>query len=121
MDRYNFPIHSGFRRNEFRLNQCPSPGFRSSTPLGVAPNRLSVVLVKVQDERELGAMQRICFLSLSGNGAQNETNWGWTVYALISALRRLTILLASSQPSVGVTRVTVILVRALLHRRHTDW
>lgn len=42
MDKYNFPTHSGFRRNEFRLNQCPCPGYKSSIPLGVAPNRLSV-------------------------------------------------------------------------------
>lgn len=93
MDKYNLPSHSGFRRKEFRLNQCPCPGFESSTPLGVAPNRLSVNQCSFRFRINASCVLRRVLVCQASATTGRETYWGWLVYALISSLRQLTSLL----------------------------
>jgi len=79
MDKYNFPSHSGFRRKEFRLNQCPCPGFESSIPLGVAPNRLSVNQCSFRFRINASCVLRRVLVCQASATTGRETYWGWLV------------------------------------------
>lgn len=94
IDKYNPPSHFGFRRDESRLNQCPCPGSRSSTPLGMAPNRLSANQCWFRLRMNPSWVLRGILVRQAFAVTGRETYWGWLVYALISWLRQLTSLIS---------------------------